>query len=183
MNSKTLTLPLNLTTLSQVSFFIILSIFSFFIPFSFGHPQWLIGTIVNACLFSAAVFLPARLLLPLIVFPSLGVLARGIIFGPFTFFLIYFLPFIWLGNLILFLAFKKSFPVLKYIPSLILASAVKFLFLLIAANICFNLSLVPKMFLQTMGIFQLLTALGGGMVSLFVFKIYGQYNARSKRVT
>jgi hypothetical protein len=172
------TLPLSLTVLPQVLFFIVLSILSFFIPFSFGHPQWLVGTMVNACLFLAAMFLPARLYLPIIFFPSLGILARGIIFGPFTPFLVYFLPFIWLANLILIISFKKSFPYFKYLPSVFISAAAKFLFLLAIANIYFNFHIVPKIFLSTMGIFQFLTALGGGIVSFLVFKVYAKrYNA------
>jgi hypothetical protein len=208
MEEKTLdlNLPITLSDLTRFLIFASLSILSFFVPFSFGHPQWLVGTIVNTCLFLAAVFLsrcpantghrgssiseklksgPKKYLyfLPMVILPSLGVLARGIIFGPFTFFLVYLLPFIWLSNLILILTFKALFSKAKYIPSVFFASVVKFLFLFAVANICFNFHLVPKLFLQTMGSFQLLTALSGGLISWIIFKLYGEYNTRNKRIT
>ncbi|MBU0627442.1 hypothetical protein KKG31_04880 [Patescibacteria group bacterium] len=40
-------------------------------------------------------------ILPIILLPSLAVLARGLIFGPFTIFLLYMIPAIWLGNFLL----------------------------------------------------------------------------------
>jgi len=105
----TLSLPLQISEMKANLVFASVSILSFFAPFAFGHPQWLVGTIVNACLFLGAVYLPKKYYIPLAVLPSLGVLARGLVFGPFTYFLVYFLPFIWLGNLILILVFKKIY--------------------------------------------------------------------------
>lgn len=162
----TTSLPIQISEFAQVLFFAGVSILSFFVPFAFGHPQWLVGTVVNASLFSGAIYLPKKYFLPLIIFPSLGVLARSLVFGPFTYFLVYFLPFIWLGNLVLILVFKRT--------GFVAASAAKFLFLFIFANIYFSFHLVPKLFLQTMGIFQLLTALAGGAISYLIFKFYAR---------
>lgn len=191
--STTLSLPLQIPELSKVLVFASVSILSFFVPFAFGHPQWLVGTIVNACLFLGTMFLPQKYFLPLAVLPSLGVLARGIIFGPFTYFLVYFLPFIWLGNLILILAFrnvyefqlkrdpisskvKNVFSKLLEIGSLIgLPAFAKFLFLFLIANIYFKFSIVPKLFLTAMGLNQLATALAGGVGAFVIFKIYTGY--------
>jgi hypothetical protein len=125
--------------------------------------------------------LSKKFFLPLTIFPSLGVLTRGLIFGPFTPFLVYFLPFIWLSNLILILIFKRFF-YLRYSFSVFLAASAKFLFLLVVANIYFKLHLVPSFFLQAMGSNQFLTALAGGMVSWFLFKIYEQYNPGNRRI-
>lgn len=181
-----ISLPLQVSKLSQGLVFASLSILSFFVPFGLGHPQWLVGTIVNACLFLTAIYLPKKYFLPVAVLPSLGVLSRGLIFGPLTMFLVYFLPFIWLGNLILIAVFKKvfsgekflkvknkafNFVNIKYILSLFSASAAKFLFLLIIANVYFSFSIVPKVFLSSMGLNQLATALAGGLLSFIVFKI------------
>ena len=184
MIQKTLSinLPINLSASVRTLVFIGFSILSFIVPFYLGHPQWLVGTIVNACLFSSAIFLPKKFFWPIIIFPSLGVLARGLIFGPLTPFLVYFLPFIWASNLILISVFKKLFSYLNYIPSLFVAALAKFLFLLIIANVYFGFNIIPKVFLQTMGIFQFLTALSGGIISLVLFN-YGGYNARNKKVS
>lgn len=183
MFQKTLSLnlPVNLSAPSTISVFIGLSFLSFSIPFFLGHPQWLVGITVNACLFLAAIFLPKKFILPLIIFPGFGVLCRGIIFGPLTIFLVYFLPFIWLANLALILVFKALFPHLNYFFSLFFAAAAKFLFLFIVANVYFEFSLVPKIFLQLMGINQFLTALAGGIISWLIFNFYEKYNSGNKR--
>ena len=107
-------LPVNLSASISILLFVGLSVLSFSTPFFLGYPQWLVGTIVNACLFLAAIFLPKEFILPIIIFPSLGVLFRGIIFGPLTMFLVYFLQFIWLANLTLVFVFKKVSPHLNY---------------------------------------------------------------------
>ena len=183
MSSKTTTLifPINLTKSVANLVFIAFSFLSFLLPFSLGGPQWLVGTIVNACLFLAAVFLPKKFFLPLIIFPSLGVLGRGIIFGPFTLFLVSFLPFIWLGNLILILFFKtlykeigKRFCYFRYFLPVFLAAAAKYLFLLTVANLYFKLHFIPAVFLQAMGINQFLTALAGGIISFIIFNVYSK---------
>jgi len=168
----TQTLPLTLAKSIQVLLFAGLSILSFVVPFSFGHPQWLVGTLVNAFLFLGAFFLPTKYYAPLIIFPSLGVLGRGMIFGPFTSFLLYFLPFIWLGNLVLVVVFKKLSKRFGFIFSVVPASLAKFIFLFAIANIYFQFSLVPKMFLTSMGSLQLLTALAGGAVASVIFGAY-----------
>jgi len=164
--------------------FVGLSVLSFIVPFSLGHSQWLVGTIINASLFLAAIFLPKKFFVPLIILPSLGVLGRGIIFGPFTLFLIYFLPFIWFGNLILILFFKmlyKKSSDFNYFLCVFCAAAVKFLFLMAIASLYFKFHLVPAVFLQAMGINQLLTALTGGIIAWIIFNIYGEYHVRNQR--
>ncbi|HXK32130.1 MAG TPA: hypothetical protein VJ378_01540 [Candidatus Paceibacterota bacterium] len=180
MGSKTGTLsfPINLTKSGASLLFTGFSVLSFIVPFSLAGPQWLVGTIVNTCLFLTAVFLPKKFFLPMIVFPSLAVLARGIIFGPLTSFLTYFLPFIWLGNLILILIFRKlcqkAYEKQHYFIAVFLAGSAKFIFLLAIANIYFNFQLVPAAFLQIMGISQLFTALAGGLISLIVFNAFNK---------
>lgn len=170
-----LNLPIALSEFARVLVFTAIGLLSFFVPFSLGHPQWLVGTIVNACLFLGAIYLPKKYFIPLVVLPSLGVLARGIVFGPFTYFLAYFLPFIWLGNLILISVFRRK--------GFIMASGAKFVFLFLSANLFFSLHIVPKLFLQAMGLNQLATALAGGLISFLILKIYGKFNYRNKRAT
>jgi len=181
--TQSLNLPVILSVSPSILVFIGLSILSFSIPFSLSHPQWLVGTIVNACLFLAVIFLPGKFILPLIIFPSLGVLSRGIIFGPLTMSLIYFLLFIWLANLVLLSVFKRVFFRFNYIFSVFIASTIKFLFLFVIANICFEFAFVPKIFLQLMGINQFLTALAGGLISWIIFNFYAKSHLGNKRVT
>ena len=168
-----------MSAIAEVLVFIGLSAVSFAIPFSLGHPQWLVGMAVNVCLFLAAIFLPKKFILPLVIFPSLGVLSRGLIFGPLTMFLVYFLPFIWLGNLALILVFKTFFSRANYFFAIAFSAVAKFLLLLAAANIFFALSVAPKVFTQLMGFNQLATALAGGAVSWLVFNLYAKYKSRN----
>jgi hypothetical protein len=81
------------------------------------------------------------------------------------------------------LAFKGLFSRAGYIFSATASSAAKFLFLFLIANFYFKVSIVPALFLQTMGFNQLATALAGGLISFIIFKIHGQLNAGSKRAS
>ena len=173
-----------LTAIQEAMVFAGISILSFFIPFIMGYPQWLVGTIINACLFSAVLFLPKKYFLPVTVLPSLGILARGVIFGLFTPFLVYFLPFIWLSNIILIVAFTlfisqldKKNRIFLFL-SVFAAASLKFFVLYLTANLYLNFKLVPAVFLQTMGLNQLATGIAGGIIATL---IYGKFNSRSQR--
>lgn len=133
---------------------------SFLIPFVLPHQQLVVGVIINCLLFLSAKKISNKYVLPVIFLPSIATLSRGLIFGNLTVFLIYFLPFIWLGNYILIFIYKKK--------GFILASVCKFLLLYLAANLYFSFHLVPKIFLQSMGLLQLITALMGGILAIFI---------------
>jgi hypothetical protein len=185
VSEKTLSIspPISVTELSLGLIFALTAVLAFFIPFSFGQPQWLVGLIVNTCLFSAATFLPKKYFILLSVLPSLGVVARGVIFGPLTVFLVYFLPFIWLGNFILMFIFSNLFSKIGYLYSMVVSAGIKFLFLFLIANAYFMLAIVPAIFLNVMGFFQLLTALGGGLISFLIFKSYGKFKQGNDRIS
>ncbi|MEM2121928.1 MAG: hypothetical protein QXU20_04710 [Candidatus Woesearchaeota archaeon] len=143
-----------------ISFFLI-SFSSFLIPFIIGHPQFVVGVVVNILLFEAALYLDFKKSIPTIIMPSLGALSRNILFGPFTIFLVYMIPFIWVGNFILvFLTKTLHFRMrINVLLSGILSSVFKASFLYISALFLFKLGFVPKLFLTTFGINQLITAL------------------------
>jgi hypothetical protein len=120
-------------------------------------------------LFAAAGRLKNKLIFPMIFLPSVAVLIHGAIFGPFTKFLIFFLPFIWISNWILITVFthqKSNSQLFKIISS----AAIKSLFLFIVANVFFSINLIPKMFLESMGLLQFVTAVIGGGVAYLVIK-------------
>lgn len=146
---------------------------SFAIPFVWGHPQILVGTFVNFLLFASASFLPFELLLPVALMPSVSVLARGLIFGPFTWALIYMWPFIWAGNLVMCVIFKRigGRGGIEGIGGMAVAAVAKAGFLFLAAFILFNLHVVPKIFLTSFGIMQFVTAIAGGGGWLIAGKI------------
>ena len=156
----------------QVIELVAYSFIVFFVPFFIGHPQLLVGTIVNATLILSSLYLKRNFLLPIIFMPSIAVLSRGLIFGPFTIFLFYFIPFIWIGNFILTLFFKGLYLKNKtnYFVTLLSGSFAKALFLFMIALLLFKLNLIPEIFLKTMGILQFTTAILGGMAAFAIIK-------------
>lgn len=142
-----------------------LGFLGFLIPFIFGHPQILIGIFVNALIIRSALSLQSYKTLPIIFTPSLGALARGMIFGPYSVFLIYMIPFIWIGNLILIYAFKMKIKNKhNYFAVLAAGSIAKAGFLYAVAFTMYSVSIIPAIFLSAMGIMQLITAVFGGIV-------------------
>lgn len=136
---------------------------AFTIPLVLSHPQPLVGTIVNSLLVVTARRMPIRSWLPIAILPSLGVIMHGVLFGSLTMFLIYFLPIIWLGNLI----YMKviSLEGSAYAVNVLFGAVLKAGLLFFGASLYLSLDLVPSLFLTAMGINQLLTALSGGVVA------------------
>lgn len=152
-----------------VSSSLVLSSAAFCAPLLFSSPQWLIGSIVNAILFISAEKLDFKRQLPIIILPSIGAWTHGVIFGPSTIFLLYFIPFIWLGNAILvrFMSLDKikQWP---FFSRVVVASILKSSVLFLVAYIYIGSQLVPKIFLTSMGAIQFITALVGGVIAYFI---------------
>ena len=144
------------------------TVVSFFLPFFVGHPQIIVGVLVNSFLITSALNIRGAKLLPVIFAPALGALSRGVLFGPFTIFLLYMIPFIWIGNSILVFAFKwlNLDKKLNRWFTLFLGSTAKAAFLFLAAYALVSLNVLPVLFLTTMGLFQFYTAVLGGIVAL-----------------
>ena len=140
---------------------------AFFLPFLISGPQWLTGTIVNCLLFLMVTRSSHKSISPVVILPSLGAIANGILFGPQTVFLYYFLPFIWAGNYLLISVFSltKNQP---YFLRIVFAALAKYLLLVVFAQIYFGLKIVPQLFLVSMGTIQLLTALSGGTLAFII---------------
>lgn len=161
-----------LQAIHQTILVTIYSTICFFTPFFIGEPQALVGTIVNALLITAALELKGKQLIPIIILPSLGALARGIVFGPFTPFLALMIPFIWVGNTIIVISFKIIVIKLKqwFATALFFGAALKAFFLYSIAFLFYNNHVLPAIFLTTMGAFQLATALLGGVIAYCFYK-------------
>lgn len=146
---------------------VVYSAVCFFIPFFIGHPQIIVGITVNMMLITAALNLKSYKLLPVIMLPSLGVLSRGILFGPLSKFLIYFIPFIWIGNSILVFSFKyfKLKKKYNYMFTLVIGALFKSGFLFLSALLLYKLAIVPAVFLTAMGAMQVVTAFSGGVAA------------------
>ncbi|MCX6732055.1 MAG: hypothetical protein NTV98_00770 [Candidatus Roizmanbacteria bacterium] len=170
METKTITLPKTTTQVLEYSLFTT----SFLIPFLISGPQLLTGTIVNALLFLFALKVKSKSALPIVILPSIGALLNGILFGRFTVFLLYFLPFIWVGNYVLVQTFSSLTKKNSLMVSVIGSSLFKCGILFATAYTLTLTKIVPMIFLQSMGLFQLATALVGGMVALFINTIISQ---------
>ena len=139
----------------------------FFLPLFVGHPQIFVGIMVNTLLIASALNVKGNKLLPVIIAPALGALSRGILFGPFTIFLVYMIPFIWIGNFILVFAIKQLAldKKINRFVSLGIGAIAKALFLFIIAFTLVKIGFLPAVFLTAMGIMQLYTAIAGGLLA------------------
>ncbi len=152
--------------------FLFLGLLAFLIPFTVGGPQLLVGTLVNAFFVLASLSMGAKKVLSLAVLPSLGAIARGVLFGPFTFALVFMAPFIWAGNMLLMLILKWLFAERKmnYFVSLGIGALAKAGVLFCFAFLLLQLGLVPALFLTAMGLVQLGTAIAGGLLAFALWK-------------
>ncbi len=164
----------NIKNIEENIHLVVLSAIAFFLPFVLGHPQILIGVIVNAMLIVGATYLKGHKLLPIILLPSLGVLTAGVLFGTYTIFLLYLIPLIWLGNTVYVYVYKHvSFKENSWKGNVLgvgVASILKAGLLFGATFILVQLSVLPTMFLTAMGLLQIVTALIGGILAVGIVK-------------
>ncbi|MEM4755887.1 MAG: hypothetical protein QW594_02025 [Candidatus Woesearchaeota archaeon] len=149
-----------------------MTLIAFLLPMFLSHPQLVVGSVINMLLFLAAFQMKGIKILPLIIAPSIGAALYGVLFGPLTIYLFYFIPFIWLANAILVYGYKllrhHRYGVLAAGISVILAKSA---LLASVAIIFIALGLVPGVFLVAMGAMQLLTASLGFFAALGIRKI------------
>jgi hypothetical protein len=136
---------------------------AFTIPIFFSSPQIITGTLINSLLFLAAQRVSMKKVLPLLFLPSLGAIARGVLFGPQTYFLYYYLPCIWIGNYVLTQMFTRI-PSKSYAIRICISSLSKFFVLQLFTQLYFKINVVPQIFVLSMGYIQLITALLGGLL-------------------
>ena len=150
--------------IAEFSFY---SAIAFFTPILFVHQQIFTGALVNSILICSALYVKGtKKLIPLMVLPSIGVLSQGIIFGQNSVYLLYMLPFIWLGNAILIFSIKAAYLKNKkhFISAMTYGSAFKSIFLFSCAFVLYSLGFVPQMFLTAFGLMQFATAFSAGMI-------------------
>lgn len=139
---------------------IVISFLAFAIPFVFPHPQILTGIVVNALLVFAALGMRGNSVIPVILLPSIGAVANGLLFGPLTIFLIYLIPFIWIGNFLLVYGIKH-FAEMGFWKAGIVSSVLKAGAIFLPAYGLYLTGVIPEILLIPMGILQIGTALGG----------------------
>jgi len=139
-----------------------LYVLAFTLPFIFKQPQLLIGSIINFLLVFSVSKYGLKKIIPVLFLPSLASFLNGVLFGIFTPYLLYLMPFIILSNLILVLTVR--YIKVKYL-NVGIAALLKACFLFSAAYILFQIIHIPEIFLTTMGLIQLYTALIGGILA------------------
>ena len=170
--------------LSKLREYIEISIFSLIalsIPILIGHPQLVVGSIVNFMIVRSSLSTKKWKNLPIILLPSIGVLLRGVLFGTFTKFLIVIIPFIWAGNLVLSLL-TKNLLIIKgknsRIIAIVLIPFVKTLIIFIPVLLLVKLEILPKPFVESMGMVQLYTASLGLLAGLFSIQIENYFRTK-----
>ena len=158
---------LRINTTIQTIFFLILL---FFIPFLLGGPQLLVGSIINFLLIIIALKYKNYLaIVPMLMLPSIATSLRGMVFWPFTIFIVYMMPAIWIGNFILIYAIQH---IKNQRISMLVWWVLKTIFLFIVAYILVQLWVLPTIFLKAMGVFQLVTVMIAGVVALGFIKVF-----------
>jgi len=137
----------------------------FIFPFLITQ-QLILGTLINALLIKSSIDCKSKKVLLLSVVPSIAVLASGYVFGSLTYHVIYMLPFIWAGNLVLMIAMRKLFVESKqnYLLSALIGASAKTMLLFSIAFVLMTYSFVPAVFLTVFGIVQFVTATLGAMI-------------------
>ena len=104
----------------------------------------------------------------------MAALFSGLLFGPFTIFILYMMPVIWIGNFVLVYLFKYLHMVrnLNYWAALGGSAIAKSALLFGGAFLLVNFSVLPVVFLTAMGIMQLGTAVAGGIVAFGMRSAY-----------
>lgn len=156
-----------------------LAVIAVLVPLLLQQPQLAVGAAVNFVLIMAAVNVKGwSKLISLIVLPSVAALAGTVLFGPFKIFLVYMLPFIWVGNAVLVFVFKYLFVGRKINFAVVLpiAAIVKTGAIFAAAMLLIKASAISSaaapVFANAMGMVQLETALMGGIAALGANLIY-----------
>jgi len=160
---------------------LILAVIAFITPLLIGHPAEAVGIIVNAVLVLGAIKLDKIRIIPVIILPGIGVLARGIVFGPMAPFLPIVVLLAWIGNAILVLFIRMK---VDRILGTAAGAIAKTAFMATAASFLVFLKVLPPPVLATMGFFQLYTAAIGGAAVILADKGIKRTiskRARSKR--
>lgn len=147
---------------------LVFSLIMFLIPLFLWWPQILVWSIVNFILVMAALKFKTKNILPLLLLPSIAVVSRWIIFWPFTIFMVYLMPVIWISNYLL-VYIVANFRYNEWINlSLWWISKVWFLFVI--SLIMIRIWLIPAFFAKAMWLWQLITIIIGGILALIIHK-------------
>lgn len=152
---------LNLFSKEYIQLSLIYTI-AFLLPILVKQPQYLLGIAINCLLIFSVSKYEIKKILPILVLPSLASYLNGLLLGSATTFLLYLLPFISISNLILVYTYKAI--KVKYL-NILLAPIFKVGFLYTITLVLVSNTILPQIFLTTMGLIQLITALTGTILA------------------
>lgn len=145
---------------------------AFVLPFLLGSSQIVTGILVNTALIVSALRLGKEIRFSWIILPSVAALARGLVFGPMTPYLYYFLPLIWISNWcfssILSLRTEKIPMIVRFST----AACIKIMILYGSSYVLTSLKIVPSIFRESMGMMQAATLIGGGIGAYFILHVW-----------
>ncbi len=156
---------------SENAFLLATAIVSLIIPILWHQQafpnQLIVGTIVNALLAGSALYLTFKKSVPVILLPAIAVLLSGAIFGGFTIFLLYLVPFIWAGNALYVYSIKALAVAgkMNYLISVLVASILKAAVIGIPTFTLVSFGAVPQILLLPMSALQFATAILGGALA------------------
>lgn len=157
--------------LEQITLYSIYTL-SFAIPLLIGKPQLLVGSSINFLITLTVLKYGFKKSIPVLLTPSLVATGTGLLFGGATLFLLYLMPFIMLSNILLSYSISKQKNVLGILGGIFL----KVLFLYTATYILVQTINLPNIFLTSMGLIQIYTALIGGGIAFLLFTISRRKN-------
>lgn len=143
-----------------------------------SNAQYIVGSIVNTALIISAINLKGWLkIVPVITMPSVATVLSGLIFGPWSMPMVYMIPAIWVGNLLLVVAYKLFFLKFKFNYTLtgFIGIALKVAVIFGFFSILNKVGVIPEKAAVTlstaMGITQIITATIGMFASSIIYEI------------
>ena len=143
-----------------------------------SNAQYIVGSIVNTALIISAINLKGWLkIVPVITMPSVATVLSGLIFGPWSVPMVYMIPAIWVGNLLLVVAYKLFFLKFKcnYTVAGFIGIALKVAVIFGFFSILNKIGVIPEKAAATlataMGLTQMITATIGMFASSIIYEI------------
>lgn len=138
---------------------------SFLIPLLISKPQLLVGSAINLLITYSTLKYGFKKTVPILLTPSLVATGTGLLFGGATLFLVYLMPFIMISNILLSYSISKQ----KNILGILIGIFLKVFFLYMATYILVQTIGLPNIFLTSMGLVQIYTALIGSSIAFGIF--------------
>ncbi len=143
-----------------------------------SNSQLIVGTIVNTILIVAALNIKGWYkIIPIVTMPSISTILSGYIFKSASVYMVYMIPAIWVGNLLLILAFK--YIMIKkennYFVASIIGIIAKVLIIFLSFTTLRAFNIFPEKLVttlsQAMSMTQLITAITGSIIAFGIYKI------------